>query len=685
MAKRKTLQEIAIEKGKLLLIENSSIAVNKTSIEILKKPLTEKVLFEGVSRTFEAYAILRDVPVTKFTENLNGRIYPYKLWEKILRDNSAEGTFALADHPEEGEGSVKDLAGVWHNFRLTEELGFADLYLFGEHGKRIYEAIMAGGRPGLSSVGYGELERDGKTVQYESYELVRLGDIVLDPSQQVYATAENVIPKMESRKDFQPNVTNKFTTRNTNSLQEGTGAAMLNKLEEKNMRNRISTALKEAKSAINHKSLEEAQKAKDFIESLIDQVPEELILQKSRLEEAVQDIELLIEDKLDEQKLEFSKLKSNHEIAKKALSELKERYTTAQEVIKSLGGTERNPKNLRKLQEMKHDIQCFIEDRSLMERDLSQFVKDRSLMEKDMSRLMSDRKLMEKDISLFEKSSKLMEKDINQLVTDRKLMESDISKLVEERRLMEKDLSQLLRDRKLMERDIKYLIEDTASRDNDLQTLMSERKIMESDIANFADDRETMEADINQLLTDRETMENDLKQYEYNEKRLRTENAKLLATVRVLKENLESAKPYNPENVDEYGMYAGGAGYPTAYPTESGEGEFGVAIDPALAYHASSENLLESRKRGTGSFITESKKRDRDIKSEIASFYEKEARKHPALRNIQEKVLSAKDLIMATRIIDSYVSKENDRPLRESTSKVSFKSTDDDDWLAGRF
>ncbi len=192
MEKRKTLKEIAQEKGKHLFIESFSVTIPSTSIEVLtegQRPLVES--FQG--EKFKAVAIVRNVPVTRFTENLNGRVYSKELWENVYRAKVAEGTLCLADHPgDDSDGSVKDIVGVWRNFKINESNCTADLYLVGKHGKHFLEVLQAGGKNGLSTVGFGELMEDERTVNPRTYELIRLSDWVLTPSQGVYAEQDNI-------------------------------------------------------------------------------------------------------------------------------------------------------------------------------------------------------------------------------------------------------------------------------------------------------------------------------------------------------------------------------------------------------------------------------------------------------------------------------------------------------------
>lgn len=126
-------------------------------------------------------------------ENLNGRIYTSKLWEKVIKEKQAEGCFGLMDHPED-DGSTKNAWCVWRNLRFSEDkkLIVADAYLFGFWGQQVLEALEAGGSIGLSTSGFGEFKDDDKTLNEETYSLERVADFVLNPSYEVFGHQEDL-------------------------------------------------------------------------------------------------------------------------------------------------------------------------------------------------------------------------------------------------------------------------------------------------------------------------------------------------------------------------------------------------------------------------------------------------------------------------------------------------------------
>lgn len=73
MNKTKILKQLAESRGKKVLIEDFAFLAKDVEID------TKPVFFESSGKKYEAFAIVRNIPVTRFVENANGRIYPRKL------------------------------------------------------------------------------------------------------------------------------------------------------------------------------------------------------------------------------------------------------------------------------------------------------------------------------------------------------------------------------------------------------------------------------------------------------------------------------------------------------------------------------------------------------------------------------------------------------------------------------
>lgn len=363
---RTLLEEKAKKLGKFLLIEETLLNISPEQVEEIKENLTESI--EG--KQYKSRAIVRNVPVSKYTENLNGRIYTRVLDEKMLKENVAEGTFSLADHPED-DGSIKDICGVWHNFRLGEHQSYADWHLVGEIGELIKEAIQAGSKGvGISRVGFGNFMEDGKTVDPEDYLLERLGDAVLNPSQQVYATYENLEePKKDS--PIQETITNK-KNENIQPLKE--------EIEEKNKQEKNDEVknMKFEESILRNNLLEGIRKAKsnpDLKEAI-------LILKEAHVPEELSDIQNKIDQTIVELQEELNNQKSSAEakvveLSKKntemeaEISSLKEQYKKAKAIIVKVGLDESV-----NVDELKENVKKMAEDISNYELNEKEMMKD---------------------------------------------------------------------------------------------------------------------------------------------------------------------------------------------------------------------------------------------------------------------------------------------------------------------
>ena len=129
--------------------------------------------------------------------NGNRRVYERKLWENVINNQRQnwEGLCGLADHPigDTNPGAWKDSSIVWLDMMIDDanKLIWALGSFVGTYGQLAQEIIDAGGRVGFSSSGFGELMSDGMTVNPETYQIERVADIVLNPSQAVYGSAQD--------------------------------------------------------------------------------------------------------------------------------------------------------------------------------------------------------------------------------------------------------------------------------------------------------------------------------------------------------------------------------------------------------------------------------------------------------------------------------------------------------------
>jgi hypothetical protein len=321
------------------LIEN--ILVPASKVVKMDIPLTEAAL-EGTP--YKALAVYR-FPFTRPNQkNLNGRIYTYKLWDRVFQLFRSKATVSLCDHPED-DGDPARIWAVLRNPGYSEDktLGLVDCYILdNELGRTAHGVLLAGGDIGLSSSGIGDFEPDGITVDADSYELERFFDWVLNPSYSVFGTLDDKISEAVMANSA-TNIEN-----NPGKIQEsagGTGVKVLTLREKRELEasfKRIYEDVKEITSV--RERLNRAKEALTFYEDT------DVESYKGEFEELVKEAEKEFEDTLakseqvdeikkeaketsqiaKEAKKESEELKKENEILKKENAELKKQVEDSQ-------------------------------------------------------------------------------------------------------------------------------------------------------------------------------------------------------------------------------------------------------------------------------------------------------------------------------------------------------------------
>ena len=415
---------------KIKLVENYLIDFSKTKVDIENNlKLIEDI--SGVVR--EGSITLKNVPVTKFTENQNGRIYNRKLWENVAKQKMFEGSACYADHRE--EYSVLDQIGVWQNFRILDEMAVADLVLIG-HGKLLEEIVRAKGKVGFSTVGYGELCEDEKTVNPDTYEYNNT-DAVTNPSQGTFATFENII---ESKKDIKEeknnNLKKEITNNSDNKFEEKHEVGQMDKIQEASLKNHIRLSLKEAGSSEDKiGSIKDLQELKSLI-------PAEMVEEINK----VNDVIGKIQESLYTEK---EAVKQNLEISTKSYDELSQKYESSIKTIKEL------KENLEKANAVVKKATEGIskEDIIAMKEDVDQFVKDRTLMENDINRLLTEIEMRDKDLNILIEDTELRDKDIKSFMKERKSLRGKLIATSKQLKVAESHIEKL---EKILEDDFNF-------------------------------------------------------------------------------------------------------------------------------------------------------------------------------------------------------------------------------------
>ena len=198
------------------------------------------------------------VPVGRW-DNLNGnrRRYTRKLWENVMNNQQSawKGLCGLADHPsaDNDPGSIKNSSIVWLGMELddAEKIVYGIGTFVGILGHMFQEIIDAGGRVGFSSSGFGEIMADGQTVNPDTYQIERLADVVLNPSQEVYgeiSDEQKGLGNIEYNKQTAVQESASDNLKESVIMENNTRTSILSKVEEKAFRNYVKAFIEDSNS-----------------------------------------------------------------------------------------------------------------------------------------------------------------------------------------------------------------------------------------------------------------------------------------------------------------------------------------------------------------------------------------------------------------------------------------------------
>ena len=312
------------------LTESTNVTVNSL-VKILRESnidettvgkVVTKLKSDGVN--LQEHKIYR-VPISRINHpergeyNGNGRGYSSPLWHNVMdnQQDAWKGLCGLADHPvdDDDPGSFKNSSIVWLGMEVDDpnDLVYGIGSFVGPYGHLAQEIIDCGGRVGFSTSGFGELMPDGHTVNPDTYQIERLADVVLNPSQDVYGAINDEQRNIEysGPKEAVASTGNQGngistsysesrvpsyqynTYKESNTMENGVKSA-LSKVEEKELRKYIKNYLNENMEITNPvqqlKDLEEIQKL--IQEGQLKDLESDIT---SRLEEAHKKIEEMVE------------------------------------------------------------------------------------------------------------------------------------------------------------------------------------------------------------------------------------------------------------------------------------------------------------------------------------------------------------------------------------------------------
>jgi hypothetical protein len=381
-------------------------------------------------------------------KNLNGRIYPYALWDRVFARYKDQSTLGLMNHPED-DGDPKNIWCVWKNLRYNEDrtLGIADCYIIdNEWGKTAIGVLENDGPVGLSSSGLGDFEADGITVSPETYELERVSDWVLNPSYSVFGTLDDkkentVSPKTNVKPIEEGKQMKTLTLREKRELE-----ASLKKIYEDikvlpNLKERLSRA-KEALTFYEGEDTCDVESCKKEFEDLVTEAEKEF---ESKLKSA-EEADGIKKEAEETQQLAKEKTKEAEDL-KKENEELKKENEKLRDQIKETCNLKNESENL--LSSMTEDAKQQIKWEKYDE--LRQYAIRATKLYSEMK---ADKNLLQIKVQELEQNSKAAHDA--QMQEYQKLM-AEKSRIVEARQRTSE--AKFLRDKQLADAQEKAFIE----------------------------------------------------------------------------------------------------------------------------------------------------------------------------------------------------------------------------------
>lgn len=417
----KRLLEKAKLKGKKLLIEDTFIEGSKLDIDYYKDG-DSKLLESSNGKSFEALAVVRNFPITKFDViNKNGRIYPKSEFTKESVMREAEGSYAFCNHQDDPD--MDTVWGIWHNYRVEEDSVYSDLYLIEEKPVRI---LKAGGSLGSSTVGFGNLDDEGKVYDYELEEK-HLADIVFNPSQGTYSSfAENKVEIQESEKNNKnsaiKNITN-IKENITNNIKTEVNSSMDN-IQKAFLTNQVKLELREA------------SKTSDYADSIVKlnslEIPIEMKDLKEKVENKVQELQDKLQESAEKKENSLNDAQKELEMLKESHAEISRRYRTLKRVLESSKSNDKETQELLEDNQILYkEIKKLIKEKEMLLKNQGSSIvsRDRKLIERDLTKLLEKQKAMKKEMSLLEKTVKIKSDNEKNMLSDIRYLEHTLEKL----------------------------------------------------------------------------------------------------------------------------------------------------------------------------------------------------------------------------------------------------------------
>lgn len=289
-SKRKPLREATKTEVLRKILRESTLLKESELDPSVADSIVQDLMSQGLNVDFQLWQFPISKINTKEEPNLNGRVYGLDLWKNVIENQKEiwKGGTGLANHPaDDDDGDFMNQSIVWLDAFIDEEAGI--VYGIGSFvglgGDLALQIIARGGRIGFSSSGYGDFLADGITVDPNDYEIERLADLVLNPSQGVYGDHKDLVyGKKESKEN------NNMKTKVTESTKKTLNESVF-KITFEDGTTKETEDFNEVKSALKDK-LKNKDEAEDFEELDVGEFEDTYVGEEADKFEGVKSVEI---------------------------------------------------------------------------------------------------------------------------------------------------------------------------------------------------------------------------------------------------------------------------------------------------------------------------------------------------------------------------------------------------------
>jgi len=676
-------------KQKIRLIERYVFTPNSKDIilyDTTNESLKEAVAVEG--KDFYGLAKIKNVPISNYDKNSNGRTYPFEEWTKAVKEKTK--TYCFADHPEDGKETVNSITGIWENIKVTKDDVRGDLVVFNNENGRTLLHCAKNGLCEFSTSGWGNLDEDNVVTDFE---LERASDwvynrsnpvaVITDKSKEV-EILENDVKISES---FSESITNINKNKMEDGIMENTDLRQFNENMVKNQKNHIKRIIKESeKSGDYANGIEELQGLEPYNKELGEMMSNSVSEMSSKLSEKT---EIILKES-EKAKGEVSKLAETVKKQDVIIAKLKESLEKANKIMKSKGSSDKLSRTIVEMAKDLDEVFCVLENKTIKSLGIEK--------PQEFVALAEDSIKMEKLLKQFKERYKNLKESMgkNDMGTsDSNTAKAQVRKYKEAlddalfdldvlAQILEKKKVNILKEAKIVLKEAKAKeeaddeeVEDDEVEDDEKEVAEKSKKKAKKEAKKSKkedddeeDSEEEDEEELEEEEDDDEASDDEEDEDEVVEKKAKKK--KEAKKKKAKKESDDDEDDSDEEEIEESDDDDEDDEDGDSDPEEIEEEE---SDDDEEDEDEEDEVAEKSKKKAKKETAI---KKISTAKKLVKAFYEEKVKYVPSIRRIKTEILESKSLTEAYKLIEKYVKPENERmKIKESSLRTNFDAFSD--------